>query len=578
MGFNDTTKVTETEKETETEKGPEDLQSLLVELSRLHRQLDIYQLTHEKTHLQKISASLHNLLPKLGEISSNPNSKGSSQYPLLVKATNDLKSLVRRVKHLQQALITNLSYVISNSPLPRTVPIPLRGHLNCLSDNLPILLWQRRYLRLVGDTVFFFVSERATHPTDSFQIRDLIEIHPLSLGNLTLVLRARVLHLQGDNFSEIGYWSDGLKNWKNHLGHASPLTNLDTSSREKTVGGRPRSTSSDTSTIFETCEDKDLNQMLLHKLHLRQKRMNPLQSDSHRNTLTSAHDEDQDTTIPESNSSDPQEDNGEDKEKLIAALLEENHRLKTDLGLSSSSSPFPQHSANTNAFPPMSKDLQTLYEKLCQAEAQIWRSSRELRIAREELAHERKTVAALQSSFDVSKESLKLKNIHIANLSEKIKREKSNQSFNWRNKAVIALQDEIMKLKESNRAHQIQSVLLNEEIQRIQAENESKLKLKTKSISMLNEMKDQLFSNYEHLRLSLLQAQCVDVNLIEEIEDVKKELFFALATNMKQRLQNQGKKQLEEVDHGTLYQQAKNTPVSLLSDWLQNHFEFASLT
>jgi len=187
---------------------------------------------------------------------------------------------------------------------------------------------------------------------------------------------------------------------------------------------------------------------------------------------------------------------------------------------------------------------------------------------------QKKDVAAQRLIDDISayREEMRIKDNYISSLDDKIKQSRaSNDSMSTlsASQANAILGIELQKLKDCCEAHVSQNTFLMSELKRNDIESKLQQNVKNYKIKNLLKELEEIRQNFQELRRKLLAKQPSDLNLQEELEDMRKELFYSVGLTVKLKNALAGKPC--SYDLQSLWQEAVGVPTQEYESWISQN-------
>eukprot|EP01102_Stenamoeba_stenopodia_P017447 TRINITY_DN624_c0_g1_i1.p1 TRINITY_DN624_c0_g1~~TRINITY_DN624_c0_g1_i1.p1 ORF type:complete len:749 (-),score=234.13 TRINITY_DN624_c0_g1_i1:126-2372(-) len=206
-------------------------------------------------------------------------------------------------------------------------------------------------------------------------------------------------------------------------------------------------------------------------------------------------------------------------------------------------------------------------------EMEFTNNAQEVRKLQEEGRVKDEKITLLEEELKQAREEMAAKDGHINQLNEKIKILRGTAPNPNRlsvSKATNMLKEELEKLKESNYAHQVQNSLLCTEIKRLQNQSQAQLQAKNTTIKSLQKDLEEARHLYDDLREKVVLQKDIDTMqpFIDELKEVKQDLFYSMAVGIKLNLAMQGKSC--NVDIQSLYEEAQNISPKKWHAWISN--------
>jgi len=179
-----------------------------------------------------------------------------------------------------------------------------------------------------------------------------------------------------------------------------------------------------------------------------------------------------------------------------------------------------------------------------------------------------KQIAAQMNHMEDIKKELETKNQQFGDIALQLKkyRRQSGTSFH------LDPQSELDLLKSEMQAHQNQNALLSSENHQLQLEKEHIISAKNKTISTILNDLNSIRDKYQDLRTKILYLEGrVTADFLNEVEDMKREMFCSLAVCLKMNRAFQGKRSNLRVD--ILYDKGKYVNYRDWQIWIGEQFD-----
>ncbi|MDP2439578.1 MAG: hypothetical protein Q8P67_27835, partial [archaeon] len=200
--------------------------------------------------------------------------------------------------------------------------------------------------------------------------------------------------------------------------------------------------------------------------------------------------------------------------------------------------------------------------------------------AYEELRVRDQSIRDLQDALTRSKMELQAKDKHLEIIDAQLKEARGTGRFDARSHKGSSANEQstqqlIADLRDTCKAHQAQNALLGQELSATQESVGAIIRAKSARIADLKQHLDDSRHAFQALRKKYLLSQGLDQDILLELENTRKELFYALAVGIKLNMAESGAN--TNVDVASMYDEAKNLHYSKWNDWILKRIDEQTL-